>query len=113
MTSETLTQTAATRAPVGPAARRRALTVLALGAVVISIALGARQSFGLFLQPVGLELGVGREVFGFAIALQNLFWGLAQPFAGMIADRWGSGRVVCAGGLLYALGLWLAIQKHL
>ncbi len=51
---------------------------------------------------------MGREVFGFAIALQNLFWGLAQPFAGMIADRWGSGRVVCAGGLLYALGLWLA-----
>jgi predicted MFS family arabinose efflux permease len=88
-------------------ASRRAWVVLTMGALVISIALGVRQSFGIFLAPIGADLGAGREVFGFAIALQNLIWGLSQPFAGMIADRWGSGRVIAAGGVLYALGLWL------
>lgn len=80
--------------------------VLFVGSTIALIALGMRHSFGLFLGPVTLELqNVDRETFGFAIALQNLMWGLAQPFAGMIADRFGSARVVFAGGMLYAGGL--------
>lgn len=71
------------------------------------LALGTRQSFGLFLPPMCSALGVGRETFSFAIALQNLIWGLAQPFTGMVADRFGAGRVLAAGGLCYAAGLVL------
>ncbi len=70
------------------------------------LALGIRQSFGLFLRPMSLDLGWGRETFSFAIALQNLVWGLAMPFAGAIADRKGSGRVIVAGGVLYTVGLY-------
>lgn len=70
------------------------------------LALGTRQSFGLFLRPMSLDLGWGRETFSFAIALQNLAWGLAMPFAGAIADRFGAARVLVVGGLAYGLGLW-------
>ena len=70
------------------------------------LALGTRQSFGLFLRPMSMDLGWGREVFSFAIALQNLVWGLAMPFAGAIADRYGPGRVLVAGGLAYGGGLF-------
>ena len=74
--------------------------------MVTFIAVGMRHSFGLFLTPMTQDLqGVDRETFGFAIALQNLMWGLAQPFAGMIADRFGTARVVFVGGALYAGGL--------
>ncbi|GIX28916.1 MAG: MFS transporter [Burkholderiales bacterium] len=71
------------------------------------LALGIRQSFGLYLPPMTLDLGWGRETFAFAIALQNLVWGLAQPFAGAIADRYGAGRVLAVGGACYAGGLAL------
>ncbi len=79
--------------------------VLITGGIVLMLALGIRQSFGLFLQPMSIDLGWKREVFSFAIATQNLVWGLAMPFAGAIADRRGAGRVMVAGGLLYAAGL--------
>ena len=79
--------------------------VLACGGLILMLALGTRQGFGLFLLPMSLDLGWGRETFSFAIALQNLVWGLAMPFAGAIADRYGAGRVLAAGGLAYALGL--------
>ncbi len=80
--------------------------VLLAGATIALIALGMRHAFGLFLGPVTQALeSVNRESFGFAVALQNLMWGLAQPFAGMMADRFGSARVVFAGGALYAAGL--------
>jgi MFS family permease len=69
------------------------------------LALGTRQTFGLFLRPMSLDLGWGRETFSFAIALQNLVWGLAMPFAGAIADRHGAGRVLAAGGAAYGVGL--------
>ena len=71
------------------------------------LSLGTRHGFGLFLQPMTLDLGWNRETFAFAIALQNLVWGCAQPFAGMIADKFGAARVVIAGGVFYALGLLL------
>ena len=79
--------------------------MLVSGGVILTLALGIRHSFGLFLQPMSMDNGWGREVFGFAVALQNLLWGLTQPFTGMLADRFGAGRVLFAGGLLYALGL--------
>ncbi len=81
--------------------------VLTFGSLVLLLSMGIRHGFGLFLQPMSLEHGWGREVFSLAIALQNIVWGLAQPFTGMIADRFGAGRVVFVGALLYAAGLWL------
>lgn len=83
--------------------------VLLAGAIVALIAVGMRHAFGLFVNPVTQALpSIDRESFGFAIALQNLMWGLAQPFAGMIADRYGSARVIFVGGALYAAGLAVA-----
>ncbi|WP_051644793.1 MFS transporter [Labrenzia sp. DG1229] len=80
--------------------------VLLAGSLIALVALGMRHSFGLFLEPITGSLpDVDRESFGFAIALQNLVWGVAQPFAGMIADRFGSARVIFVGGMLYAGGL--------
>jgi predicted MFS family arabinose efflux permease len=86
----------------------RARAALIFGALVIALALGIRQAFGLFLEPVVRDFEIGRASFGFAIALQNLVWGLAQPFAGAFADRYGSGRVIALGSALYAAGLALA-----
>jgi MFS family permease len=87
--------------------------VLACGGVILMLALGTRQAFGLFLPPITADLGWGREPFSIAIALQNLVWGLAMPFAGAVADRYGAGRVVAAGGLCYAAGLVaMAFASH-
>src|SRR3546814_20921818 len=71
------------------------------------LAFGIRAGFGLFVQPVSADFGWGREVFALSIAIQNLVWGVAQPIAGMVADRYGSGRVLALGALLYALGVIL------
>lgn len=84
-------------------ARRWPLIVA--GGLVMGAALGVRNVQGLFLLPVSIDHGWPREVFGFALALQNLLWGIAQPFTGMIADRYGSARVIFLGAVLYALGL--------
>jgi len=75
------------------------------GGVVMGAALGVRHVQGLFLTPVTIDHGWSRETFGLALALQNLVWGIAQPFTGMIADRFGSAKVILAGLLIYALGL--------
>ncbi|ALD92626.1 MFS transporter, MHS family, proline/betaine transporter [Cupriavidus gilardii CR3] len=80
------------------------------GGLILGLALGMRHVQGLFLLPITMERGWTREAFGFAMAVQNLVWGLAQPFAGMIADRFGSARVMLAGLLLYALGLYTMTQ---
>ncbi|QXI54889.1 MFS transporter [Pseudomonas alvandae] len=79
--------------------------VLVGSALILALSLGVRHGFGLFLAPMSAEFGWGREVFAFAIALQNLIWGLAQPFTGALADRFGAAKVVLIGGVLYALGL--------
>ncbi len=79
--------------------------ILTAGSLILLLALGTRQSFGLFLTPISAELGWGREVFSLAIAMQNLMWGVTQPFVGAIADRYGPGRTLVAGALLYAGGL--------
>ncbi|MCC7253146.1 MFS transporter [Hyphomicrobium sp.] len=85
----------------------RAKAILICGAMIISVSLGVRHAFGLFLQPIILEQDWGREVFAFAIALQNLVWGIAQPFAGLAADRRGAGPVILVGGVLFTLGVSL------
>ncbi len=81
--------------------------MLIAGSLIIAISLGVRHSFGLFLQPMSLDNGWGRETFAFAMALQNLVWGVAQPFAGWLSDRQGAGRVILGGAILYAGGLAL------
>ena len=79
--------------------------VLVGSALILALSLGVRHGFGLFLAPMSAEFGWGRETFAFAIALQNLIWGLAQPFTGALADRFGAAKVVLVGGVLYAVGL--------
>lgn len=80
------------------------LAILA-GGLVMGLALGIRHSQGIFLLPITQDQGWSREAFGFAIAVQNLMWGLAQPLTGMIADRFGSRRTIVAGLLFYGAGL--------
>ena len=86
---------------------RTPLVVFLAGCLLLFLSFGTRASFGLYLQPISLDLGWGREVFALSIAIQNLIVGLAQPFASAIADRYGTGRMVAAGGLLYASGLYM------
>jgi MFS family permease len=75
------------------------------GCLIALITFGPRASSGLFQLPMITEYGWGRDTFGFAIAIQNLLWGVGQPFAGAVADRFGAFRVLCTGALLYAVGL--------
>lgn len=84
---------------------KRPAVVIACGALIVTLAMGVRQTFGLFLPDMSAALDIGRGTFGLALAIQNLLFGLAQPFVGAIADRHGAGRVVAFGAILYALGL--------
>jgi predicted MFS family arabinose efflux permease len=84
---------------------RTPTVVLVASGLILMLSLGLRHGFGLFLQPMSGELHWGRETFALAIAVQNLMWGLATPFAGMFADRFGSHRVALVCGALYAAGL--------
>ena len=79
--------------------------VLVAGALVVTLSMGIRHGFGLWLQPVTQAQGWSRETFAFALAVQNIAWGVAGVFAGMMADRWGAFRVLLAGCAAYALGL--------
>jgi predicted MFS family arabinose efflux permease len=87
------------------AAARLPLIILVCGASVLALNMGVRQTFGLFLEPMTLDLGISRGSFSLAIALQNILWGLLTPLCGVFADRYGTGRVLVTGGLLYALGI--------
>jgi MFS family permease len=89
---------------------RTPLVVLICGGMILTLSLGTRHSFGLYLQPMTLDLGWSRETFAIALAIQNLVYGIATPFAGMIADRWGAVRALISGTLLYALGI--ALMAH-
>src|ERR671911_2399693 len=89
-----------------PASRRFSPEFIVFaGCAIALITFGPRASAGLFQIPMTTEYGWGRDTFGFAIAIQNLLWGLGQPFAGAVADRFGTFRVLCAGALMYAAGL--------
>ena len=85
--------------------RLSAIQVLACGAAIVTLSMGIRHGFGLWLQPITQEQGWTRETFAFAMAVQNLSWGIFGVFAGMLADRFGGFRVLVAGAILYALGL--------
>ncbi len=81
--------------------------VVAAGCLIAMLTFGPRSAAGFFLLPMSKDYGWGRDVFGLAIAIQNLLWGVGSPFAGAIADRFGTVRVLCGGAVLYAAGLVL------
>src|SRR6202051_3868470 len=89
---------------------RTPLVIVVCGCLIGMLTFGPRSTFGFFMQPMSREFSWGRDVFGLALAIQNLLWGMGQPFAGAIADRFGSLRVIAVGALLYAAGL--IIMRH-
>ena len=93
-----------------PTTWRTPAVVIACGCLIAALAFGPRSTLGFFLTPMSSANHWGRDVFALALALQNLLWGAAQPVAGAIADRFGARRVLCAGAVLYALGL--ALMAH-
>jgi MFS family permease len=80
-------------------------TILIATGVVLTMAMGVRHGFGFWLQPISQAHGWSRETYSLALALQNLLWGAFGPFAGMVADRWGTARVVAVGAFFYVAGL--------
>jgi MFS family permease len=89
---------------------RTPATVVICGCLIAVLTFGPRSAAGFFLGPMSIAHGWGRDVFGLALAIQNLLWGLGQPFAGAIADRFGTTRVISVGALLYAAGLAMMAQ---
>src|SRR5215211_6239558 len=89
---------------------RTPTVIIVAGCLIGLVSFGLRSSFGLFTEPLSAVRGFDRETFAFAIAVQNLMWGLGQPVAGAVADRYGSGRVLAVGGALYVLGTVLMSQ---
>jgi MFS family permease len=87
------------------AAWRTPLVIVVCGSLIGMLTFGPRSTFGFFMQPISREFGWGRDVFALAFAVQNLLWGVGQPFAGAIADRFGTVRVISIGALMYAAGL--------
>ena len=86
-------------------AKRIFWIVVIAGALVSSLGMGIRQNFGQFLPPMTADLGLGREAFAFAMALQNILWGIFTPITGALADKYGSGKMIALGGAVYAGGL--------
>jgi MFS family permease len=84
---------------------RNVALIAICGCLISVLSFGPRSSLGFFLTPMSQANGWGRDVFAFALALQNLLWGIGQPFAGAVADRYGTVRVLTGGALLYAVGL--------
>ncbi|MDA5095805.1 MFS transporter, partial [Aliiroseovarius sp. KMU-50] len=77
------------------------------GCIVAFVGFGFAATFGVFLRPMSEDLGWGREVFSLSLAIQALCWGIAQPLAGMVADRYGTARVLAFGAIVSALGFFL------
>ena len=88
------------------------VVLIVLSGVIISICMGLRQSLGLFMQPMGVDLGISAAAFGFSIALQNIVWGASQPFVGALADRYGPRPILVGTALMYAAGLLLMIVSR-
>ncbi|MBP6819148.1 MAG: MFS transporter [Ferrovibrio sp.] len=86
---------------------RTPLVVIVAGCTIALLNFGVRSGFGLFMEPISVANGWGREVFAFAIGVQTVLWGFGQPFAGAFADRYGSGRVLAVGAVFYAVGVAL------
>jgi MFS family permease len=86
--------------------------IIACGCLMAILSFGPRSALGFFLTPMSQEYGWGRDVFSLALAVQNLLWGVAQPFAGAIADRFGALRVLSGGAIMYVLGLVLMANAN-
>ena len=86
---------------------RTPAVIVVCGCLVATLAFGPRSAFGVFLQPLSMANGWGRDVFALSVAIQTLLYGAAQPFSGGLADRFGTIRVIIAGALLYALGVFM------
>ncbi|MGA2891672.1 MAG: MFS transporter [Xanthobacteraceae bacterium] len=99
-----------TRGGAIKAAWRTPALIIGAGCLIALMSFGPRSSLGFFLTPLSSANHWGRDVFAFALAIQNLLWGVGQPLAGIIADRFGANRVLCAGALMYAAGL--ALMAH-
>ncbi|HEX2528304.1 MAG TPA: MFS transporter [Geminicoccus sp.] len=84
--------------------------VVGCGCLVAMLTFGARAGFGLFLEPMSRDVGFGREEFSVAIGVQNILWGIGQPIAGALADRFGTRKVLIGGSLIYALGFAMMAQ---
>ncbi len=104
--SSTQSGTAGTVVP----AWRTPLLIIGFGCLISLMSFGPRSSLGFFLTPMSVTNHWGRDVFALALALQNLLWGIGQPLAGIIADRFGTGRVLGMGVVIYAAGL--ALMSH-
>src|SRR5882757_1920913 len=99
---------AVTAGDLGPSSTwRTPLVIIICGCAIALLSFGPRSSLGFFIQPMSRDLAWGRDIFGLALAFQNLLWGLGQPIAGAIADRFGLLRVMIVGAILYAAGLLL------
>ena len=88
-----------------PATHRSIPFIIGAGCLIAILSFGPRSTMGFFLTPMTTTFGWSRETFALAIALQNLLWGVGQPIAGMLADKYGTARVVAGGGIIYAIGL--------
>src|ERR1700741_2573438 len=94
-------------APSAPAPVRPLWVVVLSAGAIVGIAMGIRQIMGLYLPPMTRDLGIGREPFSTSMAVANLIWGIGAVFAGMVADRYGAGRVVVGGTLATMAGLYV------
>ncbi len=97
---------------LAPLAASAPAVVLVSAMVVLALNMGVRQTSGLFQDPMIQDLGISRTSFGFAIAIQNLLWGVMTPVVGVLADRYGAGRFLALGGVIYALGLLIMGLGH-
>ena len=84
---------------------RLPIVVLVCGGTIHGVSMGVRQTFGLFMEPMTLDLGIGRTSFALAIAVQNLLWGVLTPVFGVVADKYGTARCFAFGGFFYSLGI--------
>ena len=89
---------------------RTPLIVMLCGTTILFLSFGLRQNFGLYMGPISSDMGWGREIFAFAIALQSLTWGVSTPIFGMLADRYGPAKILALGGALYTAGLLVLAQ---
>src|SRR5262245_60655096 len=89
---------------------RTPVVIVLCGCLIAMLSFGPRSTLGLFLTPQSQANGWGRDVFGLAIAIQNILWGVGQPLAGMLADRFGIVRVLWGGAICYGIGL--ALMAH-
>ena len=90
--------------PISARSWRTPTVVIVAGCLIALLSFGLRTSFGLFFEPLSLARGWDREIFALAMGIQNLLWGIGQPIAGAIADRYGAARVLAVGGVIYAVG---------